>query len=214
MNVQGATALDLDQSPSEGGRIETSLAHRRPTAPSGRLLRPGRNCWRVETARRAACLVDGEAYFAAARQALLRARHSVVLLGWNFAEYASLQRGMGDPDWPDRLGDFLRALVERRPGLRVHVLVWDKAALMALQRRRPPGLQAARMNEERLRYRLDEEHPAFAPLTRNCWSSTMPSPSAAVSTSPAIAGTRGRTGPAIRGGAGRPACRMSRTTTS
>lgn len=140
------------------------LADWRPTEhiASETLLKPGRSCWRIETARRAACLVDGEAYFAAAKQALLRARHSVLLIGWNFAEHASLEPGGTDLEWPDRVGDLLQALVERREGLRAHVLVWDKAATMALGRRRVPGVQAARMNTGCLQYRLDAQHPVLA----------------------------------------------------
>lgn len=141
--------------PPDGGRSLEGTA-------GGTLLQPGRNCWRIETAGRAACLVDGETYFAAAKQALLRARHSVMLLGWNFAEHASLEPGKVDPDWPDGIGDFLEALVQKREDLRVNVLLWDKAAVLALGRRRVPGVQAVHMNSERLQYLLDAEHPALA----------------------------------------------------
>ena len=129
---------------------------------SGTLLKRGRNCWRIETAHRAACLVDGEAYFAAAKQALLRARHSVLLIGWNFAQHAPLEPGNPDPEWPDGVGDLLQALVKRREGLRIDVLVWDKTAVLALGRRRVPGVQAAQMNAGRLQYRLDTKHPVLA----------------------------------------------------
>jgi hypothetical protein len=37
------------------------------------LLAPGKNCWRVEDARRARLLVDGAAYFAALRQVMAAA---------------------------------------------------------------------------------------------------------------------------------------------
>ncbi len=38
------------------------------------LLEPGRNCWRIERADRAALIVDAADYFQLARQAMLRAR--------------------------------------------------------------------------------------------------------------------------------------------
>jgi phospholipase D1/2 len=41
------------------------------------VLRPGHNCWRREQAERVAIAVDGEAYFRAVREAILRARRSV-----------------------------------------------------------------------------------------------------------------------------------------
>lgn len=56
----------------------TDEQHLAPEAP---LLDPERNCWRVETAHRAACIVDEKAYFSLAKQAMLQARAatSVVL---------------------------------------------------------------------------------------------------------------------------------------
>jgi len=52
-------------------------------APRGRLLAPGRNCWRIERATRLGFLVDGDEYFGAVRKALARARHSILILGWD-----------------------------------------------------------------------------------------------------------------------------------
>ena len=46
-------------------------------------LRPGRDCWRVENAERAAVLVDAEAYFCALRAAMLKAEHSIHIVGWD-----------------------------------------------------------------------------------------------------------------------------------
>lgn len=48
------------------------------------LLRPGSTCWRFEHARRIALLVDGAAYFPAMKAAMEKARHSILLLGWDF----------------------------------------------------------------------------------------------------------------------------------
>ncbi|WP_372623574.1 phospholipase D-like domain-containing protein [Falsiroseomonas sp.] len=137
----------------------TSESLLRPEAP---LLDPGRNCWRVETAHRAACIVDGEAYFSLAKQALLRARHSVLLLAWDFAERARLEPGEADPAEPDRIGDLLRALADRPDGPEIRVLVWSKAALLGLRRWRLPGAQARHLDGGRLRYVLDDRHPALA----------------------------------------------------
>lgn len=135
-----------------------------PTLPDreAAILRPVRNCWRVENASRAACLIDGDAYFAAAKQAMAEARHSILLLAWDFAERARLRPGDPDPAEPDRIGDLLRSLVDRRDGLEVRVLVWDKAAWLALRRRRIPGAQARNLDHGRLRYVLDDAHPALA----------------------------------------------------
>ena len=45
--------------------------------------RPGRNCWRVERARRFHCIQDGADYFRLVRRALLDARHTMFILGWD-----------------------------------------------------------------------------------------------------------------------------------
>ena len=132
------------------------------SASGGFLMQPGHNCWRIETAGRAAHLVDGEEYFSAAKEALLKARHSVLLLGWNFAEQAQLQPGRHDPDWPDELGAFLETLTKDREGLSVSILVWDKTPVLALGRREVPGAQAARMSSGRVHYHLDTAHPTLA----------------------------------------------------
>jgi len=87
------------------------------------LFRPGRNCYRPALARRAALLVDGEAYFRAFAQAALRAEHSIVIVGWDFHSRTRLHHGLSD--LPDLLGDFLSELVRRKPCLRIFILIWD-----------------------------------------------------------------------------------------
>ena len=46
------------------------------------LAQPGTH-WRIETAARAALLIDGAAYFCALADAMEEARHSIVILGWD-----------------------------------------------------------------------------------------------------------------------------------
>lgn len=48
------------------------------------IFQPGRNCWRVETADRLSVIVDGQAYFRALREALLKAERLVMMIGWDF----------------------------------------------------------------------------------------------------------------------------------
>lgn len=67
-----------------------------------RLLNPGENCWRVETARRFAFVVDGADYFISLRKALLQARHAITLVGWDFDTRISF--GNSDDGGPERLG--------------------------------------------------------------------------------------------------------------
>jgi phosphatidylserine/phosphatidylglycerophosphate/cardiolipin synthase-like enzyme/uncharacterized membrane protein YdjX (TVP38/TMEM64 family) len=123
------------------------------------ILQPGRNCWRVEPATRAKVLVDGDAYFAAFREAALRARHSILILSWDVDRRTKLVRGTPADDLPAELGPFLNALLRRSPTLRIHVLNWDFAMLYATDRELLPGYKADWSSHERLHFHLDDQHP-------------------------------------------------------
>ena len=48
------------------------------------VLRPGHTCWRIEQADRVALIVDAADYFRAAQSAMLKAQHSILMIGWDF----------------------------------------------------------------------------------------------------------------------------------
>jgi phosphatidylserine/phosphatidylglycerophosphate/cardiolipin synthase-like enzyme len=131
--------------------------------PPPSLLRPGETCWRAEAAGRAAFLLDSAAYFAAARDAMLQARRSILLLGWDFDPRTRLRPGAEDrapgPELPDAIGPFLCALAARRPDLDVRVLIWDMPMLIAGGRDLYPRTAPAWFRGSRVRFEL-----ARAPL--------------------------------------------------
>jgi phosphatidylserine/phosphatidylglycerophosphate/cardiolipin synthase-like enzyme/uncharacterized membrane protein YdjX (TVP38/TMEM64 family) len=123
-------------------------------------LRPGRDCWRVEGAERAAVLVDAEAYFRALRAAMLKAEHSINIVGWDIdrrmpfpgcAEDVVHLETLAQADgheiaadgYPLRLGDFLAELVKRKPGLWIRILLWDFSLLYAAGRELRPAMALA-----------------------------------------------------------------------
>ena len=122
------------------------------------ILHPGKNCWRVAKASRAAVLIDGADYYAALEQSLRKARKSILIVGWDFDAGIRLL-----PDRPEtpKLGDFLRALVEERPELEVRVLVWSVAVIHAPGAPLPLLLGAAWEKHPRIQVRLDREHPLY-----------------------------------------------------
>ena len=126
------------------------------------LLVPGRNCWRIEQAERLALIVDAEDYFRVAKEAMLRARHSVYLIGWDFDTRIRFEPGGRTLDGPDKLGPFLRWLDRNRPELRVHVLKWDIGAFFAVARGMSPMFVMNWLTSERMRFKLDGAHPAGA----------------------------------------------------
>jgi len=123
------------------------------------LLQPGRNCWRIEHAERFAMLVDADAYFRAVRAAIRNARHSIYILSWDIDSRMHLVPGGADDGYPEPLGDFLHAIVARRPGLRAHVLNWDFAMLYALEREWLPVYKLDWRTHRRLSFRMDARHP-------------------------------------------------------
>ncbi|MBK3736361.1 phosphatidylserine/phosphatidylglycerophosphate/cardiolipin synthase-like enzyme [Azospirillum brasilense] len=132
-------------------RDAADLAGTRP------ILRPGATCWRSERADRVAVLVDGAAFFAAVRAALLRARRSVILLGWDIDPRMRL-----DPHDPETLGDFLARLIRRRPSLQIHALKWDMPFPISLEHPHGPLERLNRRTGPRLTLELDDALPVGA----------------------------------------------------
>ena len=95
------------------------------------LLQEGRTCWRTAKAGRAALLIDMQAYFDAAMEAMSRAKHSVHLLNWAFEPQTLFhpQPGCVGPD-SDRFGNFLIALA-KNPAIDVRLLCWKSAMPVA-----------------------------------------------------------------------------------
>ncbi|MDB5570195.1 MAG: phospholipase [Hyphomicrobiales bacterium] len=123
------------------------------------ILKPGENCWRVATAERAAALVDGADYFSRLEEALCAARHSILILGWDFDHRIRLRP---DDEASMTLGALLRDLVERRPLLEVRVLVWSVAVVHAPSQPVQLLLGAEWEKHPRISVRLDTFHPIYA----------------------------------------------------
>jgi len=98
------------------------------------LLVPGRNCWRIERARKLSWLVDGETVFRAVRAAMANAQSTIFIVGWDIDSRVKLVPAGANDGLPDALGDFLGALLASRPQLNVYILSWDFALLFALER--------------------------------------------------------------------------------
>lgn len=146
--------MDLDDvvDRSRFGQPDTS-AHE----PS--VLIPGRNCWRIERAERASVLIDACEFFLRLDQAMRKARRSILIVGWDFDGRIKLR-----PDSPDcpTLGDCLRRLVEERPELQVHILVWSFAAFHGPSAPAELLLGSPWQDHQRIHLRLDGEHPFYA----------------------------------------------------
>jgi len=128
------------------------------------ILAPNRNIWRLERAGRAALLIDGASYFGALREALLKARSTVFIIGWDLDSRTRLvdESGQANDGYPEGFADFLTVLVNERPQLTVHLLVWDYSVLYALEREPFPTISLGWRTPRRIRFCLDEDLPAGA----------------------------------------------------
>ncbi len=134
----------------------------RPTAPdaAGAIPDPGRNCWRLVQADRAAVVIDAEDYYRFVRQAMMEAREQILLIGWDFDTRIDLERTGGSEDGaPRRLGQFISWLAEHRPNLQIHILKWDLGAMKLLGRGDTAFRVARWAAHERIHFKLDGAHP-------------------------------------------------------
>jgi phospholipase D1/2 len=130
--------------------------------PEPTVLRLGDTCWRIERADRLAVIVDAAPYFAALREAVQQARHSVIMIGWEFDTRISLDPRRADGPVPHRLGRFLSWAVRQNPHLRIYLLEWDTGMVRALGRGTTPLRIADWIGGRRIRLKLDHAHPSGA----------------------------------------------------
>jgi phosphatidylserine/phosphatidylglycerophosphate/cardiolipin synthase-like enzyme len=153
----------LEPVPARNGS-QTSEAHlkpRTPPRPANRILEPGRNCWCIARSDRAAVLIDAASYFRHLEQAFLRARRSILIVGWDFDARIRLR-----PDEEGReartLAELLSSLAAANPALETRILVWDFSVLFTPGTPFPLLLGENWQEHPRIHLRLDGEHPLNA----------------------------------------------------
>lgn len=126
------------------------------------LFEPSRNCYRRVKADRAAFVVDGEAYYGALRDAFLKARHSIFIVGWDLHSDMQLLRKGGTHDAPVRLGAFLDYLASKTAGLHIYLLSWDFSMIYTMEREFFPRYKLKWRTHKRIHFCLDGHHPIGA----------------------------------------------------
>jgi phosphatidylserine/phosphatidylglycerophosphate/cardiolipin synthase-like enzyme/membrane protein DedA with SNARE-associated domain len=122
---------------------------------------PGRNCWRREKAGRVAVAVDGESCFRAVREAILSARHTVRILGWDIHSKLQLVRDSVTDDYPRELGNLLDFVAKER-SVDSYVLSWDFAMIYLFERESLPLYELNWKTHSRVHFQLDARHPVGA----------------------------------------------------
>ena len=126
------------------------------------ILQPGRNCWRLERADRFSSIQDAADYFRLVRQALLAARETVFVLGWDTTATVDLDPGAPPDGAPTRLDRLLRHVARRRPRLRCYILTWDYGALYTLERDPFTRWRLGWGTPNNVRFGFDDRHPVGA----------------------------------------------------
>jgi phospholipase D1/2 len=130
---------------------------------SPKILIPGDTCWHIAHANQVAVISNGATYFLALKQAILSARHSVLMIGWDFHTGIHLERGdITIDDVPNQLGAFLTAVVRRNKNLQINVLRWDLAFMKMPMRGTTPLVLLNWLTSRRIHFRLDGNHPPGA----------------------------------------------------
>ncbi|MBB5745188.1 phospholipase D-like domain-containing protein [Brevundimonas variabilis] len=100
------------------------------------MLEADTTCWRLETAQRAALLVDMEPYLAATKAAMSKATRTIHFLNWAFDPDTVLDHAPdGSGSTPQTIGSFLRELTGSQPGLEIRILCWQSALPVAATQR-------------------------------------------------------------------------------
>jgi phospholipase D1/2 len=125
------------------------------------VLQVGRNCWRQEKSQRVAIAIDGEDYYRAVREAILAARQSVFILGWDIHSRLKLVRNAKQDSFPVELGALLD-FVAKKNAVDVYVLSWDFAMIYLIEREPFPLYRLNWQTHSRVRFRMDDRHPVGA----------------------------------------------------
>jgi phospholipase D1/2 len=151
-----------------------STAARRVTRTAvPNILQPGRNCWRMDRANQFHSVQDAADYFRLVREALLSARKTVFVLGWDIFASVDLlpaagpnaETGAAGPkgpalrEAPTRLDQLLNYIARRRPDLHCYILIWDYAALYTLERDPWSRWRLGWRTHRHIHFGFDDRHP-------------------------------------------------------
>jgi phospholipase D1/2 len=126
------------------------------------LLTEGQTCFRIARADRLSVIVDAADFFAHARQAMMKAQRSILLVGWDFDTRIDLVPGKSTDGSPDRLGRFLNWLAERNDALDIRILKWDMGLFASLGRGETPVYMLGWLFSRRVSLKLDSAHPPLS----------------------------------------------------
>jgi len=120
-----------------------------------------RNAYVKAEAAQSGLLIDARLYYRTLYHALEQAREYVVISGWQFESGVRLLRGKDaeNATRPVKFLEFLNALCDERPNLKVYLLAWDFSFVYAKDRE-PEQKQKFTSDSARIHFEWDS-HPAI-----------------------------------------------------
>lgn len=126
------------------------------------ILSPGDTCWKIQPADQLSVIIDAADFFRHARDAMLKAKRSIMMIGWDFDTRIDLVPGTSDDGAPEKLGGFLNWLSDRNDNLEIRILKWDIGLLNSITRGETPFYILSWMFSKRVHLKLDSAHPALS----------------------------------------------------
>ncbi len=123
-------------------------------------LVPEKTCWRIERAERMSIILDGADYFRAVKHAMLAARHTIMMIGWDFDTRIEFEPEGATLEGPNALGPFMKWMADHRENVDLYMLKWDLGALQALGRGMVPMALRPIRGADNFHFKFDTEHPA------------------------------------------------------
>ena len=132
-----------------------------------RILKAGRNCWRIRRADKVAFLVDGADYFKALYDSLPLAKQQIMVLSWDLYSKLALVPENGEASdsenkYPVVISDLLDHLVSQKPDLHASIFNWDFSLLVSLSREWLPIYKLDWKTHRRLNFHMDDKYPVGA----------------------------------------------------
>jgi phosphatidylserine/phosphatidylglycerophosphate/cardiolipin synthase-like enzyme/uncharacterized membrane protein YdjX (TVP38/TMEM64 family) len=100
------------------------------------LFHAGRNCWRVEKATYVSMIVDYGNYYRDLRESIIKAKHSIFILGWDIDSRIELLRGKDaiNATAPVRFFDLICWKAKKDPHVQIYLNKWNYSIFFFQQR--------------------------------------------------------------------------------
>ena len=103
---------------------------------SASIFQQGENCWVSSKASYAAPLIDCANYYKALHSSIVKAKHSIFIVGWDIDSRIRLIRGEDEAnsEAPSVISELLAWKAEQNPELKIYLLRWDSSLAFFAQR--------------------------------------------------------------------------------